>query len=124
MDDAALGGDDEARLVRLDGVFQQRGGRADEIGHRHHRLLALRVGDHGGVGVLPLQLQDPATDPYVYPGGRYAGDFNSALMNDAIYKFKRYEDASLEYIGINKRPDEEIGLFDTVLPLTEYKIRI
>ena len=28
-----------------------------------------------------LQLQDPATDPYVYPGGRYAGDFNSALMN-------------------------------------------
>jgi len=42
--------------------------------------------------------------------------FNSALMNDAIYKFKRYEDASLEYIGINKRPDEEIGLFGTVLP--------
>ena len=47
--------------------------------------------------------------------------FNSALMNDAIYKFKRYEDASLEYIGINKRPDEEIGLFDTVLPSAEYK---
>ena len=47
--------------------------------------------------------------------------FNSARMNDAIYKFKRYEDASLEYIGINKRPDEEIGLFDTVLPSAEYK---
>lgn len=47
--------------------------------------------------------------------------FNSALMNDAIYKFKRYEDASLEYIGINKRSDEEIGLFDTVLPSAEYK---
>ena len=30
------------------------------------------------------------------------GVFNSALMNDAIYKFKRYEDASLEYVGINK----------------------
>ena len=29
------------------------------------------------------------------------GVFNSALMNDAIYKFKRYEDDSLEYIGIN-----------------------
>ena len=42
-------------------------------------------------------------------------------MNDAIYKFKRYEDASLEYIGINKRSDEEIGLFDTVLPSAEYK---
>jgi hypothetical protein len=25
------------------------------------------------------------------------GVFNSALMNDAVYKFKRYEDASLEY---------------------------
>ncbi len=23
--------------------------------------------------------------------------FNSALMNDAVYKFKRYEDASLSY---------------------------
>ena len=29
------------------------------------------------------------------------GVFNSALMNDAVYKFKRYEDASLEYTGIN-----------------------
>jgi hypothetical protein len=43
------------------------------------------------------------------------GVFNSALMNDAVYKFKRYEDASLEYIGINKHEGENIGLFDTVL---------
>jgi len=28
-------------------------------------------------------------------------------MNDAVYKFKRYEDASLEYIGINKHEGEE-----------------
>ena len=41
--------------------------------------------------------------------------FNSALMNDAVYKFKRYEDASLVYTGINKHEDEDIGLFDTVL---------
>ena len=41
--------------------------------------------------------------------------FNSSLMNDAIYKFKRYEDSSLEYIGINKHAGEKIGLFDTVL---------
>jgi hypothetical protein len=27
------------------------------------------------------------------------GVFNSALMNDAVYKFKRYEDASLVYVG-------------------------
>ena len=28
------------------------------------------------------------------------GVFNPEKMNDAIYKFKRYEDASLDYIGI------------------------
>lgn len=36
-------------------------------------------------------------------------------LNDAVYKFKRYEDASLNYTGINKHEDEDIGLFDTVL---------
>jgi hypothetical protein len=41
--------------------------------------------------------------------------FNSALMNDAIYKFKRYEDPSLNYTGINKHEGEDIGLYDTVL---------
>ncbi len=30
------------------------------------------------------------------------GIFNSALINDSVYKFKRYEDASLEYTGIIK----------------------
>ena len=48
------------------------------------------------------------------------GVFNSALMNDAVYKFKRYEDASLEYIGINKHEDENVGLFDTVLSASDY----
>ena len=43
------------------------------------------------------------------------GVFNSALMNDAVYKFKRYEDASLVYTGINKHEGEAIGLYDTVL---------
>ena len=43
------------------------------------------------------------------------GVFNSALMNDAVYKFKRYEDASLSYTGINKHSDQEVGLYDTVL---------
>lgn len=41
--------------------------------------------------------------------------FNSALMNDAVYKFKRYEDASLEYTGISRWDDRTMGLFDTVL---------
>jgi hypothetical protein len=48
------------------------------------------------------------------------GLFNSALMNDAVYKFKRYEDASLEYIGINKHEGEDIGLYDTVLSEQDY----
>jgi len=41
--------------------------------------------------------------------------FNSALMNDAVYKFKRYEDASLSYTGINRHEGEDIGLYDTVI---------
>lgn len=48
------------------------------------------------------------------------GVFNSALMNDAVYKFKRYEDASLEYIGINKHQGEAVGLYDTVLSHHDY----
>ena len=47
------------------------------------------------------------------------GVFNSALMNDAVYKFKRYEDASLNYTGINKHAGEDIGLYDTVLKAPE-----
>ena len=43
------------------------------------------------------------------------GVFNSALMNDAVYKFKRYEDSSLIYTGINKHEGEDIGLYDTVI---------
>jgi len=49
------------------------------------------------------------------------GVFNSALMNDAVYKFKRYEDASLEYIGINKHEGEDVGLYDTVLSSDDYE---
>jgi len=50
------------------------------------------------------------------------GVFNSGLMNDAVYKFKRYEDASLEYTGINKHQgDEVVGLYDTVLSAKDYQ---
>ncbi|MBU1097061.1 MAG: GIY-YIG nuclease family protein [Bacteroidetes bacterium] len=49
------------------------------------------------------------------------GVFNSALMNDAVYKFKRYEDASLVYVGVNKHEGEDIGLYDTVLSKKDYK---
>jgi hypothetical protein len=49
------------------------------------------------------------------------GLFNSALMNDAVYKFKRYEDASLEYIGISKHEGHNIGLFNTVITEQDYE---
>jgi len=48
------------------------------------------------------------------------GVFNSALMNDAVFKFKRYEDSSLTYTGINKHEGEDIGLYDTVLSTKDY----
>ena len=48
------------------------------------------------------------------------GVFNSGLMNDAVYKFKRYEDASLEYTGISKQQDKAVGLYDTVLSAEDY----
>jgi hypothetical protein len=48
------------------------------------------------------------------------GVFNNALMNDAVYKFKRYEDASLTYAGINKHEGEDVGLFDTVISPEEF----
>ena len=49
------------------------------------------------------------------------GVFNSALMNDAIYKFKRYEDGSLVYTGIDKHLGQEVGLYDTVLSPKDYQ---
>mgnify|MGYP006991677769 CR=1 FL=1 len=51
------------------------------------------------------------------------GVFNGAIMNDAIFKFKRYEDASLTYVGIDKHEGEKVGGFDTVLTQQEYKAR-
>src|SRR5207302_924472 len=41
--------------------------------------------------------------------------FNSGLMNDAVYKFKRYEDSSLTYTGIDRHESKVIGLYDTTI---------
>jgi len=49
------------------------------------------------------------------------GVFNSGLMNDAVFKFKRYEDASLNYVGINKHEGEDIGGYDTVSTQKDFK---
>lgn len=49
------------------------------------------------------------------------GVFNSALMNDAVWKFRRYEDASLRYMGVSRHKRVEVGLFDTVLTEEDFK---
>ena len=48
------------------------------------------------------------------------GVFNKSVMDDAVYKFKRYEDASLSYAGINKHEGENVGLFSTVISREDY----
>ena len=49
------------------------------------------------------------------------GVFNAPLMNDAIFKFKRYEDASLTYTGIDKHANDEIGGWDTTIRKSQYE---
>ncbi len=46
--------------------------------------------------------------------------FNEALMNDAVYKFKRYEDASLVYTGIDRHSGGNVGLYSTVISRADY----
>ena len=49
--------------------------------------------------------------------------FNRALMNDAVYKFKRYEDSSLEYIGFDNSMKEtlRIGGFDSTMSRKDFE---
>ena len=48
--------------------------------------------------------------------------FNEALMNDAVYKFKRYEDSSLSYSGIDRHAGEQlVGGYSTVITQEEYQ---
>jgi len=49
------------------------------------------------------------------------GVFNGPLMNDAVFKFKRYEDASLSYTGIDKHEGEAVGGFDTVVTPEDFE---
>ena len=44
--------------------------------------------------------------------------FNTELMNQAVFAFRRYEDASLAYTGIDSHPGlTHYGLYDTVVTL-------
>lgn len=49
------------------------------------------------------------------------GVFNPSLMNDAIFKFKRYEDSSLSYTGIDRHAGEDVGGWDTVIRREAYR---
>jgi len=42
--------------------------------------------------------------------------FNTEQMNQAVFAFRRYEDASLAYTGIDSHEDlRSYGLYDTVV---------
>jgi hypothetical protein len=45
-------------------------------------------------------------------------------MNDAVFKFKQYEDSSLRYTGLWKHKDEDVGLFDTALSAEDFQASI
>ncbi len=49
--------------------------------------------------------------------------FNGSVMNDAIFKFRSYEDSSLSYTGIDKHSelDKYVGGFDTVITTSEFE---
>lgn len=49
------------------------------------------------------------------------GVFNSVHMNQVVFAFRRYEDASLAYTGIRSHPEQQrrMGLYDTVITLQE-----
>jgi len=46
------------------------------------------------------------------------GVFNSNQMNQAVFAFRRYEDSSLSYTGIDSHPQRKnVGLYDTVVAI-------
>ena len=49
------------------------------------------------------------------------GVFDAGRMNGAVWNFKRYEDASLCYLGVTRHPDAEVGLYNTTLTAGEYR---
>jgi hypothetical protein len=48
------------------------------------------------------------------------GVFNATHMNQAVFAFRRYEESSLSYTGINSHPKlKHYGLYDTVIAIEE-----
>ncbi len=50
------------------------------------------------------------------------GLFDSEKMNQGIFGFRKYENSSLSYTGIDKHDGESVGGWDTVLRREEYEI--
>jgi len=51
------------------------------------------------------------------------GVFNSTYMNQAVFAFRRYEDSSLSYAGIDSHPSlRHYGLYDTVVAIDRDEI--
>ncbi len=48
------------------------------------------------------------------------GVFNAPLMNDAIFKFKRYEDSSLSYPGVENELTGDVGGWDVSIKRDDY----
>jgi hypothetical protein len=52
------------------------------------------------------------------------GVFNATHMNQAVFAFRRYEDASLSYTGIESHAGlRHYGLYDTVVSVDEIDLR-
>ena len=49
------------------------------------------------------------------------GLFDSEKMNQGIFGFRKYENSSLSYTGIDKHDGESVGGWDTVLRREEYE---
>lgn len=49
------------------------------------------------------------------------GLFDSEKMNQGIFGFRKYENSSLSYTGIDKHEGEAVGGWDTVLRREEYE---
>jgi hypothetical protein len=48
------------------------------------------------------------------------GLFNEGKMNEAVFAFRRYEDDSLTYTGVNKHEGERVGGYNTTLSHEEF----
>lgn len=49
------------------------------------------------------------------------GLFNESTMNTAVYNFRRYEDASISYSGINRHEGESVGYYSMTVTEEEFK---